>query len=97
MHLVDMFELWNLVEDDLLSETISYRLRDTGQGKLNKLLRSPNLIHLRTQPSTTRSENVAQDACNPPSRTVEHRLLVSHIDTFLGQAFRVIFPGSGAQ
>lgn len=29
----DMFELWSLAEDDLLSETISYRLRDTGQGK----------------------------------------------------------------
>jgi hypothetical protein len=97
MHLVDMFELWNLVEDDLLSETIPYRLRDTGQGKPNKHRCSPNLTRLRAQPSTTRSKNVAQDACNPPSRTVEHWLLVSHIDAFLGPALRVIFPGSGAQ
>lgn len=36
----DMFELWNLVEDDLLSETIPYRLRDTGQG-LNRVQPAP--------------------------------------------------------
>jgi hypothetical protein len=35
--LVDMFELWNLVEEDLLSETIPYRLRDTGQGAVTEI------------------------------------------------------------
>ncbi|CCA70666.1 hypothetical protein PIIN_04602 [Serendipita indica DSM 11827] len=36
----DMFELWSLAEDDLLSDTISYRLRDTGQG-LNRVQAAP--------------------------------------------------------
>ncbi|KAG7097356.1 hypothetical protein E1B28_004707 [Marasmius oreades] len=36
----DMFHLWSLTEEDLLSETISYRLRDTGQG-LNRVQASP--------------------------------------------------------
>jgi len=36
----DMFHLWSLAEQDLLSETISYRLRDTGQG-LNRVQTAP--------------------------------------------------------
>jgi hypothetical protein len=35
-----MFHLWSLAEQDLLSETISYRLRDTGQG-LNRVQAAP--------------------------------------------------------
>ncbi|KAF9021536.1 hypothetical protein BDZ89DRAFT_1071382, partial [Hymenopellis radicata] len=35
----DMFHLWSLAEQDLLSESIGYRLRDTGQG-LNRAQRS---------------------------------------------------------
>jgi hypothetical protein len=91
MHLVDMFELWSLVEDDLLSETIPYRLRDTGQGKLSKNMGAPNLTRLRTQPSATRSENVAQNAWNSPSRAVEHWLLVSLVDAFLDERSEIYF------
>ncbi|KAK7470303.1 hypothetical protein VKT23_001734 [Stygiomarasmius scandens] len=36
----DMFHLWSLAEEDLLSDTIPYRLRDTGQG-LNRVQASP--------------------------------------------------------
>ncbi|KAI0265915.1 hypothetical protein BC834DRAFT_824286 [Gloeopeniophorella convolvens] len=36
----DMFHLWSLAEQDLLSETVSYRLRDTGQG-LNRVQAAP--------------------------------------------------------
>ena len=35
-----MFHLWSLAEQDLLSETIPYRLRDTGQG-LNRVQSAP--------------------------------------------------------
>ena len=35
-HPTDMFHLWSLAEQDLLSETVGYRLRDTGQG-LNRV------------------------------------------------------------
>jgi hypothetical protein len=38
--LADMFHLWSLAEQDLLSERIPYRLRDTGQG-LNRVQAAP--------------------------------------------------------
>lgn len=38
--LLDMFHLWYLAEQDLLSDSVSYRLRDTGQG-LNRIQASP--------------------------------------------------------
>lgn len=37
---IDMFHLWSLAEQDLLSETVQYRLRDTGQG-LNRVQAAP--------------------------------------------------------
>jgi hypothetical protein len=40
-----MFHLWSLAEQDLLSETISYRLRDTGQG-LNRVQGAPKTSHM---------------------------------------------------
>lgn len=36
----DMFHLWSLAEQDLLSESMPYRLRDTGQG-LNRVQAAP--------------------------------------------------------
>lgn len=36
----DMFRLWSLAEQDLLSDNITYRLRDTGQG-LNRVQAAP--------------------------------------------------------
>ena len=38
--LKDMFHLWTLAEQDLLSENVPYRLRDTGQG-LNRVQAAP--------------------------------------------------------
>ena len=38
--LSDMFKLWSLAEDDLLSETVTYTLKDTGQG-LHRVQPSP--------------------------------------------------------
>lgn len=35
-----MFHLWSLAEQDLLSENVPYRLRDTGQG-LNRVQPAP--------------------------------------------------------
>lgn len=35
-----MFHLWSLAEQDLLSENVRYRLRDTGQG-LNRVQAAP--------------------------------------------------------
>lgn len=40
-----MFRLWSLAEQDLLSESVSYRLRDTGQG-LNRVQASPKTSRL---------------------------------------------------
>ncbi|KAA1473360.1 hypothetical protein DENSPDRAFT_780015 [Dentipellis sp. KUC8613] len=41
----DMFRLWSLAEQDLLSENIGYRLRDTGQG-LNRVQAAPKTSRL---------------------------------------------------
>ncbi|ORY32449.1 hypothetical protein BCR33DRAFT_684791 [Rhizoclosmatium globosum] len=41
----DMFMLWGLAESDLLDETNSYRLRDTGQG-LNRMQAAPKTSRL---------------------------------------------------
>lgn len=38
--IIDMFQLWSLAEQDLLSTDITYRLRDTGQG-LNRVQAAP--------------------------------------------------------
>jgi hypothetical protein len=35
-----MFHLWSLAEQDLLSDKVTYRLRDTGQG-LNRVQAAP--------------------------------------------------------
>lgn len=40
-----MFRLWFLAEQDLLSENVSYRLRDTGQG-LNRVQGAPKTSHM---------------------------------------------------
>jgi hypothetical protein len=40
-----MFHLWSLAEQDLLSESIAYRLRDTGQG-LNRVQPAPKTSHM---------------------------------------------------
>ena len=55
-YVIDMFHLWSLAEQDLLSETISYRLRDTGQGlnrvqAAHKTSRMMHAILNRTQKS----------------------------------------------
>jgi hypothetical protein len=42
---IDMFHLWSLAEQDLLSDSISYRLRDTGQG-LNRVQAAPKTSRL---------------------------------------------------
>ena len=52
----DMFHLWSLAEQDLLSETVGYRLRDTGQGlnrvqAAHKTSRMMHAILNRTQKS----------------------------------------------
>ena len=41
----DMFELWHNAEDDLLSKSHRYKLRDTGQG-MNRVQHSPNVSRL---------------------------------------------------
>ena len=51
-----MFHLWSLAEQDLLSETVPYRLRDTGQGlnrvqAAHKTSRMMHAILNRTQKS----------------------------------------------
>lgn len=43
----DMFKLWSLAEQDLLSPTTTYRLRDTGQGlqRVQPCPRTSRIMH----------------------------------------------------
>jgi hypothetical protein len=41
----EMFKLWFLADQDLLSENNPYRLKDTGQG-LNRMQRCPSVSHV---------------------------------------------------
>ncbi|KAI6135203.1 hypothetical protein EDD17DRAFT_46258 [Pisolithus thermaeus] len=41
----DMFRLWSFAEQDLLSEVVPYRLRDTGQG-LNRVQAAPKTLRM---------------------------------------------------
>lgn len=44
----DMFRLWQMAEDDLLSETVTYSLQDTGQG-LQRVQQSPRTYRAMQQ------------------------------------------------
>lgn len=44
----DMFRLWQMAEDDLLSETVTYALQDTGQG-LQRVQQSPRTYRAMQQ------------------------------------------------
>ena len=44
----DMFRLWKMAEDDLLSETVTYSLQDTGQG-LQRVQQSPRTYRAMQQ------------------------------------------------
>lgn len=45
--ILDMFKLWGLAEQDLLSPTTTYRLRDTGQGlqRVQPCPRTSRIMH----------------------------------------------------
>ncbi|KAJ7246544.1 hypothetical protein B0H12DRAFT_1126079 [Mycena haematopus] len=55
----DMFHLWSLAETDLLSETVPYRLRDTGQG-LNRVQAAPKTSRMMHQILNKAQRSVGQ-------------------------------------
>nr|GAT58374.1 predicted protein [Mycena chlorophos] len=55
----DFFHMWSLAEDDLLSDTVPYRLRDTGQG-LNRVQASPKTSRLMHQILNKAQRSVGQ-------------------------------------
>ncbi|KAI6040452.1 hypothetical protein EDC04DRAFT_2996863 [Pisolithus marmoratus] len=88
----DMFRLWSLAEQDLLSETGRYRLRDTGQG-LNRVQAAPKTLHMmhailhRAQQSV--GSWVGSSAIHMGDHNVPNALMF--IDKY-SQIYRILLP-----
>ncbi|KAI6034887.1 hypothetical protein F5J12DRAFT_710596 [Pisolithus orientalis] len=88
----DMFRLWSLTEQDLLSETVSYRLRDTGQG-LNRVQAAPKTLRMmhtilhRSQQSV--GSWVGSSAIHMGDHNVPNALMF--IDKY-SQIYRILLP-----
>jgi len=88
----DMFRLWSLTEQDLLSESVSYRLRDTGQG-LNRVQAAPKTLRLmhtilhRAQQSV--GSWVGSSAIHMGDHNVPNALIF--IDKY-SQIYRILLP-----
>ncbi|KAH7909741.1 hypothetical protein BJ138DRAFT_1066538 [Hygrophoropsis aurantiaca] len=88
----DMFKLWSLAEQDLLSENVPYRLRDTGQG-LNRVQAAPKtsrmmhaILH-RAQQSL--GSWVGSSAIHMGDHNVPNALMF--IDKY-SQIYRILLP-----
>ncbi|KAH7923662.1 hypothetical protein BV22DRAFT_1036079 [Leucogyrophana mollusca] len=88
----DMFRLWSLAEQDLLSENVPYRLRDTGQG-LNRVQAAPKtsrmmhaILH-RAQQSL--GSWVGSSAIHMGDHNVPNALMF--IDKY-SQIYRILLP-----
>jgi hypothetical protein len=90
--LVDMFHLWYLAEQDLLSETIPYRLRDTGQG-LNRVQASPKTSRMMHTILNKAQKNigywVGSSVIHMGDHNVPNALLF--IDKYT-QVYRILLP-----
>ncbi|KAG6373793.1 hypothetical protein JVT61DRAFT_5938 [Boletus reticuloceps] len=88
----DMFRLWSLAGQDLLSETVPYRLRDTGQG-LNRVQASPKTLRMmhtilhRAQQSV--GSWVGSSAIHMGDHNVPNALMF--IDKY-SQIYRILLP-----
>ncbi|KAG6335288.1 hypothetical protein ID866_3792 [Astraeus odoratus] len=88
----DMFRLWSLTEQDLLSETVPYRLRDTGQG-LNRVQAAPKTLRMmytilqRAQQSV--GSWVGSSAIHMGDHNVPNALMF--IDKY-SQIYRILLP-----
>ncbi|KAG9317802.1 hypothetical protein JVU11DRAFT_2025 [Chiua virens] len=88
----DMFRLWSLTEQDLLSESIPYRLRDTGQG-LNRVQAAPKTLRMmhtilqRAQQSV--GSWVGSSAIHMGDHNVPNALMF--IDKY-SQIYRILLP-----
>ncbi|TDL29668.1 hypothetical protein BD410DRAFT_736748 [Rickenella mellea] len=88
----DMFHLWSLAEQDLLSPDISYRLRDTGQG-LNRVQPAPKtsrFMHAILHRAQTSIGNwVGSSVIHMGDHNVPNALMF--IDKY-SQVYRILLP-----
>ncbi|KAH7887362.1 hypothetical protein F5I97DRAFT_1925819 [Phlebopus sp. FC_14] len=88
----DMFRLWSLAEQDLLSDSVPYRLRDTGQG-LNRVQAAPKTLRMmhtilhRAQQSV--GSWVGSSAIHMGDHNVPNALMF--IDKY-SQIYRILLP-----
>ncbi|KAJ7098738.1 hypothetical protein B0H15DRAFT_945245 [Mycena belliarum] len=88
----DMFHLWSLAESDLLSENVSYRLRDTGQG-LNRVQAAPKTSRMMHQILNKAQRSVGQWIGSSVIHMGDHNVPNSllFIDKYT-QIYRILLP-----
>lgn len=78
----DMFRLWCLGEEDLLSETVAYKLTDTGQGKQR----------VQYSPRTFKAMQVKSPSCRAcceDGRAISSTIQIAHLWSSVTQTFYV--------
>ncbi|KAK7062122.1 hypothetical protein R3P38DRAFT_2833542 [Favolaschia claudopus] len=88
----DMFHLWSLAESDLLSESVPYRLRDTGQG-LNRVQAAPKTSRMMHQILNKAQRSVGQWIGSSVIHMGDHNVPNSllFIDKYT-QIYRILLP-----
>ncbi|KAF7302069.1 B box-type domain-containing protein [Mycena indigotica] len=88
----DFFHLWSLAENDLLSENVPYRLRDTGQG-LNRVQASPKTSRLMHQILNKAQQSVGQWIGSSVIHMGDHNVpnALLFIDKYT-QIYRILLP-----
>ncbi|KAJ7068719.1 hypothetical protein C8F01DRAFT_620870 [Mycena amicta] len=88
----DFFHLWSLAENDLLSENVPYRLRDTGQG-LNRVQASPKTSRLMHQILNKAQRSVGQWIGSSVIHMGDHNVpnALLFIDKYT-QIYRILLP-----
>ncbi|KAJ3163108.1 hypothetical protein HDU86_002277 [Geranomyces michiganensis] len=87
----DMFHVWMLAEQDLLSDTCAYRLRDTGQG-LNRVQAAPKtsrMMHTILHRASQKVPAVGSQVIHLGDNAVPNAL--TFIDKYT-QVYRILLP-----
>ncbi|KAJ3165144.1 hypothetical protein HDU88_004864 [Geranomyces variabilis] len=87
----DMFQVWMLAEQDLLSENCAYRLRDTGQG-LNRVQAAPKvsrMMHTILHRASQKVPAVGSQVIHLGDNAVPNAL--TFIDKYT-QVYRILLP-----
>ncbi|KAG8863155.1 hypothetical protein FRB96_009337 [Tulasnella sp. 330] len=89
----DMFKLWGLAEQDLLSATTTYRLRDTGQG-LQRVQACPKTSRIMHSILNKAQQNIGSWASQPASPDLLPPIYLTcrNYEDKYSQIYRILLP-----